>query len=75
MECNGNNIFLHFNGVLKVSFPIEKLLKSGYLAINDFFLCLQLGFKYYIPLAIAHNRNWPLAKSINVNAKAVPKAG
>ncbi len=79
MHCHGNHVFFHCDGIIEVSLPIQKLSKPGHHVIRNFFLCLQLGFKNHIPLAIimtiAHDGHRPLAKSGDANAEAVPKVG
>ena len=73
MNSYGNNIFIHFDGVLVFSLAIEKLLKPGHLVINDFLLRFQLGFKNHIAILVAHGWHWPLAKRVDVNTEAVPQ--
>ena len=79
MHRHGNHVFLHRDGVVEISFAIQKLSKPGHHVVRNFFLRLQLGFKDHIPLAIiitiAHDGYRPLAKRGDVNAEAVPKVG
>ena len=73
LNCDGNNIFLRFDGVLIFSLAVEELLKPGDLVINDLLLRFQLGFKNHVSILIADQRHWPLAECVDVNAEAVPK--
>lgn len=75
VRLNGDrdNVFLSFDGVLVFSLAVEELLKPGHLVINNFLLRFQFGFKDHVSILIADQRDWPLAKCVDVNAEAVPE--
>ncbi|MBM4223686.1 MAG: hypothetical protein FJ167_02610 [Gammaproteobacteria bacterium] len=66
-----HNIFLHRHRVFELPLSVKKLPKPRHLVINYFPLRLQLGFENTIPVLIAHDRDWALAKRIDVNAETI----
>ncbi len=70
MHSHGHDVFLNGNGILKITFTIEKLLQMYLEIVDDFTLRFQLSCKNDIAVFIAHNRNGTLAKSVGVNAVA-----
>ena len=71
LNCDGDDIFLSFDGVFVFSLTIEELLQPGHLVINNLLLRFQLSFKNQIPVLIADQWDWPLAECVDVNTEAV----
>jgi hypothetical protein len=70
-------IFLHGDGIVKIAFPIEKLLQPDQGIKSNFLLGLPLGFEHHIlfiaiaiSIAIADGGHRPLAERVEVNAEA-----